>query len=115
YAVAGHPPPLLIGADGTARYLNGGRSPMLGADPDPRPGSAVEPLPPGATLLLYTDGLVERRTEDLGTGLERLRRQASELGGAAREVCCDTPQDRRPDADGVDDVAMVGVRLPTAG
>jgi len=115
YAVAGHPPPLLIGADGTARYLNGGRSPMLGADPDPRPGSAVEPLPPGATLLLYTDGLVERRTEDLGTGLERLRRHASDLAGAPLEVCCDTLLDRLPDADGDDDVAMVGVRLPTAG
>ncbi|MEU3949592.1 SpoIIE family protein phosphatase [Streptomyces sp. NPDC029526] len=115
YAVAGHPPPLLIGADGAARFLTGGRSPMLGVDPDPRPGSAVEPLPPGATLLLYTDGLVERRAEDLTAGLERLRRQASDLAGAPLDVCCDTLLDRLPADDGDDDVAMVGVRLPAAG
>lgn len=50
---------------------------MLGLLPDTRHSTAVHPLPPGSTLLLYTDGLVERRNEDLTDGLDRLRRHAS--------------------------------------
>ncbi len=83
YACAGHPPPLVLGPDGTAEFLEGGRSPLLCALPfgstGPRAeGSAV--LVPGARLLLYSDGLVERRRESLTVGLRRLAQQAAEVG-----------------------------------
>jgi serine phosphatase RsbU (regulator of sigma subunit) len=76
YASAGHPPPLLVTPDGVASFLEGGRSWPLGIDrssvPHPRPPAAVEQLPAGSLLLLYTDGLVERRDEDLDAGVDRL-------------------------------------------
>ncbi|CAL9615927.1 hypothetical protein SUDANB15_05712 [Streptomyces sp. enrichment culture] len=111
YSVAGHPPPLLVEADGTARFLTRGRSPMLGLVPHPEYDSAVEPLPPGSTLLLYTDGLVERREEDITTGLERLRRHASVAVRRPLEAFCDELLTGLPAA-GDDDVALVALRLP---
>jgi GAF domain-containing protein/anti-sigma regulatory factor (Ser/Thr protein kinase) len=82
YACAGHPPPLVVSPDGTARFLEDGRSPLLcvGAPgrTTPRPeGTAV--LVPGARLLLYSDGLVERRRESLDVGLRRLAAYAGEI------------------------------------
>ena len=65
-ASAGHPPPLLV-VDGRAEFLPVVPSRMLGAPPAP----AVEwtgALPRGATLVLFTDGLVESRSEDLDAG-----------------------------------------------
>ncbi|BFO16477.1 hypothetical protein SHKM778_28650 [Streptomyces sp. KM77-8] len=114
YSVAGHPPPLLTAADGTTRFLTAARSPMLGLAPDPEYGSAVEPLPPGTTLLLYTDGLVERRLEDLAVGLERLRRNASAAVGHPLEAFCDTLLADQLTVDNDDDVALLALRLPTA-
>jgi serine phosphatase RsbU (regulator of sigma subunit)/anti-sigma regulatory factor (Ser/Thr protein kinase) len=73
YASAGHPPPLLALADGTVRYLEGGRSwPLSVAVSTPRTGAATEPMPAGALLLLYTDGLIERKGESIDVGLARL-------------------------------------------
>ena len=74
YTSAGHPPALIVSPDGTARFLDGGRGwPLAVADPDrPRP-EAVAELTPGSTILLYTDGLVERRNERLEDGLARPR------------------------------------------
>jgi serine phosphatase RsbU (regulator of sigma subunit) len=112
YSVAGHPPPLLVEADGTARFLTGGRSPMLGLVPDPHYDSAVDPLLPGSTLLLYTDGLVERREEDLTVGLERLRHHASATVHSPLEVFCDTLLADQLTVDNDDDVAMLALRLP---
>ena len=58
---AGHPPPLLLEPDGTASLLERPANLLLGVAPDtPRRHHAV-PLTPGATVVLYTDGLVERR------------------------------------------------------
>ena len=72
-AAAGHMPPVIIEPDGATRLFMEGRSPPLGAAaPDiPRAQARVE-LSPGAGFLLYTDGLVERRTEAIDAGLERL-------------------------------------------
>ncbi|WP_425464785.1 SpoIIE family protein phosphatase, partial [Nonomuraea terrae] len=58
YAVAGHPPPLLVTPRGEARYLEDGLSPLLGVTCDMPRDSATATLPPHSTLLLYTDGLV---------------------------------------------------------
>jgi anti-anti-sigma factor len=73
YASAGHPPPLLLGPDGTATYLHGGRSLPLGLTNAPRT-EAVTTIEAGTTLILYTDGLIERRGSSIDVGLEALRR-----------------------------------------
>lgn len=67
-------------------------------------------LPPGATLLLYTDGLVERRTESLRDGLDRLARTLRGLAGLDPEVLCDEVLARSLPAHADDDVAIVAVR-----
>jgi serine phosphatase RsbU (regulator of sigma subunit)/anti-sigma regulatory factor (Ser/Thr protein kinase) len=71
YSSAGHPPPILVDADGTTRMLNDGHTIALGIRPHrPRPEARVT-LPARATLLLYTDGLVERRRLPLDDGISR--------------------------------------------
>ena len=73
YACAGHPPPLLVSPTGDVAYLDHGRSWPLGADlVRPRAQAGQAPFPPGSLLLLYTDGLIERRGESLDVGLGRL-------------------------------------------
>ncbi|SFP70142.1 PAS domain S-box-containing protein [Geodermatophilus dictyosporus] len=111
WARAGHLPPLLL-ADGTATLLEDGAGAVLGA-PGRRPyteGSTV--VAPGATLLLYTDGLVERRGESLDTGLERLTATAAELAAAdpgrlTRALLAEVLDDSTPP----DDVAVIAARL----
>jgi serine phosphatase RsbU (regulator of sigma subunit) len=73
YSSAGHPPPVLTHPDGTFSLLDQATDPPLGvrAQDVPRLQAAV-PYTPGDTLVLYTDGLIERRGEDIDTGLERL-------------------------------------------
>lgn len=71
YSSAGHPPGILVHADGTTRLLEEGRSLPLAVRPGrPRPEAACS-LPARATLLLYTDGLVERRRRPLTAGIEQ--------------------------------------------
>lgn len=73
YSSAGHPPPALADPGGEVRFLDGATDPPLGAAPDhsPRP-EATTAYSDGSTLVLYTDGLVERRGEDIDRGLRRL-------------------------------------------
>ncbi|KDE97795.1 histidine kinase [Mycolicibacterium aromaticivorans JS19b1 = JCM 16368] len=72
YSSAGHPPPILVCPDRTTTLLEGGHSIALGIRPDrERPQTEVT-LPPQATLLLYTDGLVERRRRSLDEGIEQV-------------------------------------------
>jgi serine phosphatase RsbU (regulator of sigma subunit)/anti-sigma regulatory factor (Ser/Thr protein kinase) len=73
YACAGHPPPLLLPVDGEPRLLWEGRSTPLGAfsRPEQRAQAKVR-LAEGDRLLLYTDGLVERRERGLDVGLDLL-------------------------------------------
>jgi PAS domain S-box-containing protein len=76
YANAGHLPPVLVGPDGAATLLADAEALLLGAAvDDDRPEKAL-PVTAGSTLLLYTDGLVERRDRDLDEGLELLRAAA---------------------------------------
>ncbi|MCY1141615.1 PP2C family protein-serine/threonine phosphatase [Actinoplanes sp. Pm04-4] len=70
---AGHPPPVLIDARGQARVLERRPDPILGTRLGVRRSDHELLLEPGSTLLLYTDGLIERRHELLDEGLERLR------------------------------------------
>lgn len=118
WANAGHPPPLLITADGYARYLESGQDQLLGLSAALGLGlkwnDVRADLPPRSTVLLYTDGLVESRDHQLGEGLAKLRRHAAAL--ARRDV--DDFLDellRRVAPGGEDDVALLALRLPPAG
>ena len=86
YACAGHPPPLLVPAEGEPRLLWDGRSPPLGAftRPQHRDEARVR-LTEGDRLLLYTDGLVERRDRALDEGLDLLRETAAASADAPLE------------------------------
>nr|MBA3328700.1 SpoIIE family protein phosphatase [Solirubrobacterales bacterium] len=77
YVNAGHPPPLALDADGTARFLEHGRSVPLGVLPFPAYEEDSATLGPGGAVVLYTDGLIERRGEHLDDGLALLARAAA--------------------------------------
>jgi PAS domain S-box-containing protein len=113
YSVAGHPPPLLVTHDGDSRFLDKAPNHLLGLLYDRPRDSAVEPLPPRSTLLLYTDGLVERPGEDIDDGLDRLRRHASSLAREPLEPFCDKLL-AGLSFGGKDDIAMIALRLPLA-
>ncbi|WP_405876577.1 MULTISPECIES: PP2C family protein-serine/threonine phosphatase [unclassified Streptomyces] len=73
YSSAGHPPPVLVHPDGTFDLLDQATDPPLGARLHHMPRLQAELLyAPGDTLVLYTDGLIERRGEDIDAGLHRL-------------------------------------------
>ncbi|TKJ22901.1 histidine kinase [Blastococcus sp. CCUG 61487] len=112
WANAGHLPPLLLNPDGTVAEL----APwvgdlMLGVDAGAQRRESVVTLDHGSTVLLYTDGLVERRDADLDAGVARLRDALVELADLPLEELLDELLERlvqgRPD----DDVALVAVRL----
>jgi serine phosphatase RsbU (regulator of sigma subunit) len=70
-ACAGHPPPLLMNPSGAPEFIEAARGTLLGAGPAERTTTTVG-LKPGQTLLMFTDGLIERRDEDLEQSKERL-------------------------------------------
>lgn len=113
WANAGHPPPVLLGPDGTASLLDPGGEMLLGIDPATVRRDLEAVLPAGSTLLLYTDGLVERRGELLDQGIERLRVAVGDAGAgtdADPEALCDHVLTALgPFED--DDVAVLAVRL----
>ncbi|NUS73252.1 MAG: SpoIIE family protein phosphatase [Corynebacteriales bacterium] len=113
YSCAGHPPPALLHVDGTVEFLDKATDPPLGARPVPRPrsqGSVSFEL--GATLVLYTDGLVERRTEDIYTGLARLADSLSRHSHLKPEALADRLLDELSVTDDpMDDTALVIIRL----
>ncbi|MEU3306716.1 SpoIIE family protein phosphatase [Nocardiopsis sp. NPDC055551] len=114
---AGHPPPLLITPDGTARYLEEGHGPLIGMSSALHLGlewpDAWEELPERSTVLFYTDGLVENRDEHLDTGLEKLRGHAMDLTHLGLEDFLDELLVRiNPSGD---DVALLALRIPEAG
>ena len=108
---AGHPPPLLVGADGSAAYLDEPPSPPMGVLATPRYTEHTRRLEPGATLVLYTDGLVEEPTEVLDVGLERLRGAASEMGNDVEATCELLLDSVRGHTARSDDVTLLVVRL----
>ncbi|MEW9552841.1 SpoIIE family protein phosphatase [Nonomuraea sp. NPDC050783] len=111
YAVAGHPPPLLLTPGRQGRYLDDAVSPLLGFPYAVPRVSRMTPLPPGGTVLFYTDGLVERPGEHLDRGLERLRLAAERLADRPVDKFCDQLLSRLPTT-GLDDIAVIALRLP---
>jgi serine phosphatase RsbU (regulator of sigma subunit) len=106
-AVAGHLPPLVVEHDRTAAYLKIDRCPPLGATGAPPCQSTRFTLASGATLWLYTDGLVESRRQPIDTGLAALAAAArgeGDLDTVADALLAALPGSRE------DDVALLGLR-----
>jgi anti-sigma regulatory factor (Ser/Thr protein kinase)/putative methionine-R-sulfoxide reductase with GAF domain len=108
-ASAGHPPPVLISASGEARLMEVSAAPPLGTLPYPTHEEHEVSLGPGETVLMYTDGLVERRGESLTAGLERLRATAGVVA-SAEEICQRVIDALVPALGAPDDVALVALR-----
>jgi PAS domain S-box-containing protein len=112
WANAGHLPPLVIHPDGTVAELAAWRGDLLlGVDPQAQRTESVVTLDRGSTVLLYTDGLIERRDADLDAGMVRLREAVIELAGLPLEELLDVLLERLVDGTPQDDVALVAVRL----
>ncbi|MFH0245838.1 SpoIIE family protein phosphatase [Streptomyces sp. HK10] len=116
-ANAGHPPPVMLHRDGHAEVLRvpaGAPIGVGGVDFE-----AVElDAPAGATLLLYTDGLVESRHRDVWTGIEQLREKLTDTAGLTRpdtppplEPLCDEVLDILGPGDRDDDIALLAARF----
>jgi serine phosphatase RsbU (regulator of sigma subunit) len=108
---AGHPPPLLLLPDGEVRLLDVRPDLVVGVDAGrPRSDHAAD-LPPGSTLLLYTDGLVERRADgrSIDAGTSRLAGVLQELADLPLEELLDALV-ARLGTDRDDDIAVLAVR-----
>jgi GAF domain-containing protein/anti-sigma regulatory factor (Ser/Thr protein kinase) len=118
WVTAGHPPPLVLGADGEVVVLQSAPGLLLGFDPDAAYADTTTLLPPGATVLLVTDGLID---EDDGGAVrpgvdafaERVRALAGRpLGELAGALGPTGPAGRGPARD---DAALLAVRSLRAG
>ncbi|MFD8598169.1 SpoIIE family protein phosphatase [Kitasatospora sp. NPDC059646] len=110
---AGHPPPLLVPAEGTPRFLTGtGEDPPLCVDPGIHRTTHTAALAPGDTLLYYTDGLIETPASSLDTGQRRLLQAAARHRG---ESLPDLLGHLQSLSDARDDVAMIAFRTDPTG
>ena len=115
FANAGHPPPLVVRPGGQTSFLEDGLGSPLGCD-DPGPSAEASfRLAPGSTLLLFTDGLVEKRGASIDEGLQRLATVATDCGQDIEAFCeqllCSMVED-----DNADDVAPLVIRpVPLTG
>jgi serine phosphatase RsbU (regulator of sigma subunit) len=108
---AGHPPPLLITPDENPRYLYGDPGLPLGVDASQPRADHVCVLPPGATVVFYTDGLVERHDRDPDASLGALAEVAGAHRGLPLAEFVRVLVDHHP-SDGHDDMAVLAVRTP---
>jgi serine phosphatase RsbU (regulator of sigma subunit) len=107
YCLAGHPPLLLRGPDGTVVTLAAARRPLLGLDTGARPEQVIS-FASGSILVLFTDGLVERRGEIFDAGLSRLAtalRSAAETDPAS--LCETLVEQSLPPSGRSDDTAIL--------
>ena len=88
YALAGHPPPLLVTGDGSLELLDDALGPPLGF-PSARYEPGERPFPAGASLVAYTDGLIERRDQGLDVRLDDLVKAVTAAAGQGPETLCD--------------------------
>lgn len=112
YANAGHPPPLVAQNGRSASYLSGGLSAPIGVGlPAGSRGESAVRLEPGATLLMYTDGLIERRDRHLDEGLAELQALVSKPALNVGELC-DAALTLALETAPEDDICLLGVQLP---
>lgn len=108
YSSAGHPPATLVHSDGSSEFLDaGGSVPLAVRIPAARP-EATAVVPVGSLLMLYTDGLVERRRESLDDGIDRATSVAHGARDAELADLATTLMSGLRPADGYeDDVALL--------
>jgi anti-sigma regulatory factor (Ser/Thr protein kinase) len=111
YASAGHLPILVRHEDGTVHRTAEPTGPPLGAGGWMPTSGSIE-LPPGSTAVLYTDGLVERRGEDIDQGVEALAQALGGATGTPQVVCDRLLRTLGVGADHDDDVAVLVVQHP---
>ena len=110
YVTAGHPPALVRQPGGAVLALTGGRHSVLGIDLAAKPVGYV-PFPVGATLVVYTDGLIERRDAEIATSVDELVVRVRDAGPLDPDPLADRLLAARPSAGAVqDDVALVVAR-----
>jgi anti-sigma regulatory factor (Ser/Thr protein kinase) len=107
---AGHLPPLILSIGEPPRFLEGGRSVPLGVMPFPSFDEMSFRLEPGATLVLYTDGLVERPGANIDDGLAQLPRILAEGSVSPSELCDRLLGELVPEGGATDDVAVLALR-----
>jgi PAS domain S-box-containing protein len=110
WSTAGHPPPLLAEVSGEVRVLDV-HDPLLGVSALLPRTEHTTALPPGSTLLLYTDGLVERRGEDIDVSVDRLRGHLAELTATPLGEAVDEVVRRQVPRDPDDDVVVLAMRV----
>jgi integral membrane sensor domain MASE1/anti-sigma regulatory factor (Ser/Thr protein kinase) len=115
FANAGHPPPLVVGSGGQTFFLEEGLGPPLGCDVPELPVEASFRLVPDSTLLLFTDGLVEKRGISIHEGLERLETLAADCGQDIEALCKQLLRSMVGDEIS-DDIALLAIRpIPLTG
>ena len=113
FSCAGHPPPILVLADRSTHLLAEARATPLGLKDTPHRVEARLTMPPRSTLLLYTDGLVERRRESIDDGIARATDVVQDNRMTALDELADIIMARLAPADGYhDDVALLLYRQP---
>ncbi|TFV85945.1 SpoIIE family protein phosphatase [Blastococcus sp. CT_GayMR16] len=112
WASAGHLPPIVVDPDGRERLLTAPRPGLLlGVDASATRTDQEDVLAPGSTVLLYTDGLVERRDQLFDDGVTLLGEALADLRGLPVGEMCDALLARLLPERSMDDVALVAVRL----
>jgi anti-sigma regulatory factor (Ser/Thr protein kinase) len=107
-ASAGHPPPLVMSSDGSARFADVSQSTALAGFGGPFPETEFH-FPAGSSLVLYTDGLFERRDEDVECSLERLRAFADGITDPPEALCSRLLFGLLPDGS-PDDTALIALQ-----
>ena len=107
---AGHPPPLVRDLQGNVEQLNGQGALPVGVAPNVRYPATSMKLEPGSTLLLYTDGLVERRGEPLEEGIAKLQRVLADAPEPLEELCDHVLSALAAEDERDDDIALLAVR-----
>ena len=111
YCLAGHPPPLLRGPDGSVRPLGEEPGALLGLETQDRPEEVVT-FAPGSCVVLFTDGLVERRDETFDAGIARLAIALKAALPANPASLCDALVEQSvPHNDREDDIAILNAYL----
>jgi PAS domain S-box-containing protein len=115
YASAGHPPMLVVSPRGHITWLDQAQSPpMCELAVEKRPERSIR-LEPGSLLVMYSDGLVERRRERMDHGLQRLATAASQPAEPDVDAICDRiAEEMTADSPAGDDVVIVCVRFAEA-
>src|SRR5205085_10717318 len=106
----------VIAADGEPQLLHGRRGVPLGVLPYASFEDETVAIEPGATVVVYTDGLVEQRGISLETRLEKLRMLAAVPFAGPNELCEHLLTELLPEGPGADDVALLALTTaPAAG